>query len=109
MSRVGSCADNAAAEGFFGMLKRKRRSSLNQTVREKGLEPDVNSGEGLKMAASKKQSTESAVREIRHRSRRKFASEEKVRIVLEGLRGERCEGRVKMSRTKGFSPGPLFA
>lgn len=24
MSRVGSCADNAAAEGFFGMLKRER-------------------------------------------------------------------------------------
>ena len=24
MSGVGSCADNAAAEGFFGMLKRER-------------------------------------------------------------------------------------
>ena len=24
MSRVGSCADNAAAEGFFGLLKRDR-------------------------------------------------------------------------------------
>jgi transposase len=36
----------------------------------------------------KKQSTEAAVREIRRRTRRKFASEEKVRIVLEGLRGE---------------------
>jgi len=24
MSAVGSCADNAAAEGFFGMLKRER-------------------------------------------------------------------------------------
>ena len=24
MSRVGSCADNAAAEGFFGLLKRER-------------------------------------------------------------------------------------
>ena len=34
----------------------------------------------------KKQSTEAAVREIRRRTRRKFASEEKVRIVLEGLR-----------------------
>ena len=36
----------------------------------------------------KKQSTEAAVREIRRRTRRKFAPEEKVRIVLEGLRGE---------------------
>ena len=24
MSAVGSCADNAAAEGFFGLLKRER-------------------------------------------------------------------------------------
>jgi transposase len=36
----------------------------------------------------KKQCTEAAVREIRRRTRRKFAPEEKVRIVLEGLRGE---------------------
>ena len=40
------------------------------------------------MAGRKKQSTESAVREIRRRTRRKFAPEEKIRIVLEGLRGE---------------------
>jgi transposase len=46
-----------------------------------------------------KQSTEAAVREIRRRTRRKFVPEGKVRIVLEGLRGEqsiselcRCEG-----------------
>jgi hypothetical protein len=39
------------------------------------------------MPSKKKQSTESAVREIRRRTRRKFAPEEKVRIVLEGLRG----------------------
>ena len=36
----------------------------------------------------KKQSTEAVVREIRRRTRRKFAPEENVRIVLEGLRGE---------------------
>jgi transposase len=36
----------------------------------------------------KKQSTESTVREIRRRTRRKFSPEEKIRIVLEGLRGE---------------------
>ena len=40
------------------------------------------------MPTKKKQSTEAAVREIRRRTRRKFAPEEKVRIVLEGLRGE---------------------
>jgi transposase len=36
----------------------------------------------------RKQPTEAAIREIRRRTRRKFAPEEKIRIVLEGLRGE---------------------
>ena len=40
------------------------------------------------MARQKKQSAEAAVRDIRHRTRRKFSPEEKIRIVLEGLRGE---------------------
>ncbi len=45
------------------------------------------------MAERKKQSTEAAVREIRRRTRRKFAPEEKIRIVLEGLRGVERLGR----------------
>ena len=40
------------------------------------------------MANQKKQSSEAAIREIRRRTRRKFSPEEKIRIVLEGLRGE---------------------
>ena len=40
------------------------------------------------MTNPKKQSTEAAVRDIRRRTRRKFSPEEKIRIVLEGLRGE---------------------
>jgi transposase len=45
--------------------------------------------ESLPMPRTKKQSTEAAaVREIRRRTRRKFAPEEKIRIVLEDLRGE---------------------
>jgi len=36
----------------------------------------------------KKKSTEAQVREIRRQTRRKFSAEEKIRIVLEGLRGE---------------------
>ena len=40
------------------------------------------------MTTQKKQSTEAAVRDIRRRTRRKFSPEEKIRIVLEGLRGE---------------------
>ena len=40
------------------------------------------------MPTRKKQSTEAAVREVRRRTRRKFSAEEKIRIVLEGMRGE---------------------
>jgi len=52
------------------------------------------------MARTKKQSTEAAVREIRRRTRRKFAPEEKVRIVLEGLWGtlERWTDRLRGDR-----------
>jgi len=38
------------------------------------------------MSNRRKQSSEAAVREIRRRSRRKFSPEEKIRIVLEGLK-----------------------
>ena len=40
------------------------------------------------MPRKKKQSSEAAVREIRRRTRRRFSAEQKVRVVLEGLRGE---------------------
>jgi transposase len=40
------------------------------------------------MPRKKKQSAEAAVSQIRRRTRRKFSAEEKIRIVLEGLRGE---------------------
>jgi hypothetical protein len=40
------------------------------------------------MSENKKKSPEAAVREIKRQTRRKFTSEEKIRIVLEGLRGE---------------------
>jgi len=37
---------------------------------------------------NKKQSAEQVVKEIRRRTRRKFTAEEKIKIVLEGMRGE---------------------
>jgi transposase len=36
----------------------------------------------------KKDSAEKAVPEIRRKTRRRFSAEEKIRIVIEGLRGE---------------------
>ena len=35
-----------------------------------------------------KESAESVVKDIRRRTRKKYSAEEKIRIVLEGLRGE---------------------
>ena len=40
------------------------------------------------MAEEDIQSIESTVREIRRKTRKKYSAEEKLRIVLEGLRGE---------------------
>ena len=37
---------------------------------------------------SKENGVESKVREIRRKTRRRYSAEEKIRIVLEGLRGE---------------------
>jgi len=40
------------------------------------------------MPRRKEQSSEAAVREIRRKTRRRLSAEEKIRIVLNGLRGE---------------------
>ena len=48
-----------------------------------------------------KRDPEAVVREVRRRTRRKFNSEEKIRIVLEGLRGE--ESIAELCRREGIS------
>ena len=40
------------------------------------------------MKSKDHQSPESVVREIKRKTRRKFSAEEKIRIILEGLKGE---------------------
>lgn len=47
-------------------------------------------------------SAEQVVREIQRRTRRRFSAEEKVRIVLEGLRGE--ESVAELCRREGLAP-----
>ena len=49
---------------------------------------------------------EKVVREIRRKTRRKFDSEEKIRIVLEGLRGEECIA--ELCRREGISPNLYY-
>lgn len=49
---------------------------------------------------------EKVVREIKRQTRRKFSSEEKIRIVLEGLRGE--ETIAELCRREGISPNLYY-
>ena len=56
----------------------------------------------MKTEKKSKTSPESIVREIKRKTRRKFTAEEKIRIVLEGLRGE--ESIADLSRKEGIHP-----
>ena len=51
-------------------------------------------------------STEKVVREIRRQPRRPFSAEEKIRIVLEGLRGE--EGIAALCRRDRIAPNLYY-
>ena len=58
------------------------------------------------MSTKKKSSPESIVREIKRKTRRKYSAEEKIRIVLEGLRGE--QSITDLSRREGIHPGIYY-
>jgi transposase len=55
---------------------------------------------------SKKQSAESKVKEIRRNTRKKYSSEEKIRIVIEGLRGE--ISIAELCRKEGIHPNLYY-
>ena len=57
----------------------------------------------MKSKASKK--PESVVRKIKRKTRRKFNSEEKIRIILEGLKGE--DSIAAICRREGIAPKSL--
>ena len=46
--------------------------------------------------------TEKTVKDIRRKTRRKFSTEEKIRIVLDGLRGE--SSIAELCRQEGINP-----
>ena len=54
-----------------------------------------------------KEPAEKVVRDIRRRTRRKYSSEEKIRIVLEGLRGE--ESIAALCRREGIAEGLYYS
>ena len=53
-----------------------------------------------------KRSVEHTVRDIRRRTRKKYSAEEKIRIVLEGLRGE--ESIAELCRKEGLNPNVYY-
>ncbi len=55
---------------------------------------------------SRKTDPESKVREIRRKTRRKYSAEEKIRIILEGLRGE--DSIAALCRREGISPNLYY-
>ncbi|MCB0409185.1 MAG: transposase [Flavobacteriales bacterium] len=54
------------------------------------------------MARSKKRTAEAVVKDIKRQTRRQFNAEEKIRIVLEGLKGE--ESIAEICRREGIAP-----
>ncbi len=58
------------------------------------------------MVGKSDRSPGSVVREIRRKTRRKFAVEEKIRIVLEGLKGE--ASIAELCRREGISPNLYY-
>ena len=54
-----------------------------------------------------KEPAEKAVRDIRRQTRRQYSSEEKIRIVLEGLRGE--ESIAALCRREGIAEGLYYS
>ncbi|MFZ1947602.1 MAG: IS3 family transposase [bacterium] len=58
------------------------------------------------MGTQESRSPESVVKEIRRKTRRKFSSEEKIRIVLEGLKGE--ESISALCRREGIPTGLYY-
>lgn len=58
------------------------------------------------MAENSKRKPGQVVREIKRKTKRKFNAEEKIRIVLEGLRGE--ESIASICRREGISPNLYY-
>ena len=55
---------------------------------------------------SEETSPESKVREIRRKTRRRYSAEEKIRIVLDGLKGE--DSIAELCRREGISPNLYY-
>lgn len=60
----------------------------------------------VKKVSAKQDRARKAIRQVRRATRRKFSAEEKIRIILEGLRGE--ESISELCRREGMSPSIYY-
>ena len=58
------------------------------------------------MMGRPRKSAEAVIKDIKRQTRRKFSSEEKIRIVLEGLKGE--ESVSEICRREGIAPALYY-
>ena len=61
------------------------------------------------MRARQSQSAEAVVKDIRRATRRKFMAEEKIRIVLEGLKGEASTNKATQTAQSSESDSLVIA
>ena len=58
------------------------------------------------MAKKRKQDSESIIRDIKRKTRRKFSAEEKIRIIFDVIRGE--GSMVEICRREGIAPNLYY-
>lgn len=80
----------------FGFMVRWRIEEKMEVTMKQEAEARV------RTVSAKEQKARKTVREIRRATRRKFSVEEKIRIVLEGLRGEQTVS--ELCRREGIAP-----
>jgi len=59
-----------------------------------------------KMRQTKTTSGERTIKDIKHKTRKQYSAEEKIRIVLDGLRGE--DSIAELCRKEGISQGVYY-
>ena len=77
-----------------------------QSGPHKAVSEETVSCQGRRVPLAKTGSAEKVVQDIRRKTRRRFSAEEKIRIVLEGLRGE--EGIATLCRREGLNPNLYY-
>ena len=87
----------------FVVTTKSTKSSLKAPAQATSVTPPV---QEPTMAASAKQPVLSLIKDIQRQSRKQYSAEEKIRIVLEGLRGE--SSVVEICRREGLNTNVYY-